>query len=301
MVIILLVLITIFPFFFISLSSHPTGPLSQLNSFGHFAFFAFFALFLSRLTSIARLSIYWQTALVITVILLLGGFIELTQSYFDRTASWRDMGVNLLGGFGGLLFLSPVRYSLPRVLKNGLQISVLGLCIFLFSSPVITLLDMYQANRHFPVLSDFETRFEADRWSRGVVDHSVARHGNASLRVYLDTDRFSGTKLTRSFGNWQGYSALAFSIHNPDPQSLSLILSIRDLEHSSRGSEYDDRFNYSFEISQGWNDLKVPLTDIENAPAERTLNLKRLTDVVIFATNLPEPRTINLDHVRLIP
>jgi hypothetical protein len=40
--------------------------------------------------------------------------------------------------------------------------------------------------------------------------------------------------------------------------------------------------------------------DIENAPSSRTLELNRLSEVVIFTTDLPSPRLTYLDYVRLM-
>jgi hypothetical protein len=91
------------------------------------------------------------------------------------------------------------------------------------------------------------------------------------------------------------YSALAFSIYNPDLKALSLTVSIRDREHFRRGGEYRDRFNRSFVMPPGWNDVIIPVADIENAPSGRRLELDRLKEVVIFAVELPAQRVIYLD------
>ena len=150
------------------------------------------------------------------------------------------------------------------------------------------------------MLSDFETRFEARRWSSGEIDRTVGRHGRASLRVSMGTEKYAGTTLKRSFGDWRGHCAFAFSLYNPDPEPLSITVSIRDEEHFRRGGEYHDRFNRVFTMGQGWNEFHIPVADIEHAPSARTLDLSRLTEVVIFTVDPPAPRVMYLDHVRLI-
>jgi hypothetical protein len=298
----LLILFAVLPLFFVPLGQDPMGPLAQLNIFGHFIFFALLAWVLTRLPAVAGLSIFRQIALVIVAVTILGGSVELIQEYFGRTASWKDFGVNLIGALFGLLFFASGRIRLPWIMLRGVQVMVLALCLFLFSNPVITLWDMRQASRQFPVLGDFETRLETGRWTSGEIDREFARHGQASLKVPLETGRkYPGTTLRRSFGDWRSFSFLAFSVHNPDSEPLFLTLSIRDHEHNRRGGEYTDRFNKSFRIDQGWNDIRVSIQDIENAPAERTLELDSLSEVVFFTTELDQPRIIHLDHVRLIP
>ena len=190
-----------------------------------------------------------------------------------------------------------------RLVLVGLQIAVIVAAGAIFYAPVSTLWDMAQAKRQFPVLGDFETRLEANRWSSGVIVEGIARHGTHSLKVDLGIDqtkKYHGTTLQRSFGDWQGYTTFAFSLFNPDDQPLTITVSIRDHEHFRRGGEYSDRFNRRFEMGPGWNDIAIPIADIQNAPAERKLELDDLSEVVIFTVDPPAPRQMYLDYVRLI-
>ena len=232
---------------------------------------------------------------------MVGGVIELIQPFFGRSASWIDMGFNLFGGFIGLVFFAPARLEISRRILWSLQIGAVVLASLIFYGPMTTLWDMHVAARQFPVLSDFETRFEPKRWTAGVIDTSLAKTGNASLRVDLDTEKYAGTAMWRSLGDWQDYSTLALSIYNPDPKPLVMTITIRDEEHSRRGGEYHDRFNREFTLHQGWNDIRIPIAVIKNAPAERTMDLSNLTYLVVFTMNLSKNYTIYLDNIHLIP
>lgn len=53
-------------------------------------------------------------------------------------------------------------------------------------------------------------------------------------------------------------------------------------------------------MKQGWNDVSIPIVDIENAPAARKMELEHLSEVVIFTVDPPAPRVMYLDYVRLI-
>lgn len=274
---------------------------SQLYRFAHLAFFAFMAWGLSTQPSLSRRPFLLQVIIIISAVFLLGGMIELTQPYFGRSASWWDLGVDLVGGLIGIMLFSAARRGLRpwhRVLGQFAAVSLATLVLY---GPVITIWDMWQASRQFPVLSDFESRFEAQRWSSGRIDRGVAHHGRSSLRVFLPKRKYPGTTLKRSLGDWRGYSAFAFSLYNPDPEPLSITVSIRDEEHSRRGGQYADRFNRTFTIEQGWKDVFIPVADIEKAPLSRTLDLGRLSAVVIFTVSPPSPRLMYLDYVRLIP
>ena len=286
--------------FFLDMEHGPDSALPQLYGFAHLVFFMLMAWGLSTLPNLARRPFFLQFVLIMSVVFLVGGIIEVIQPYFGRSAKWRDLGINVLGGFFGMMFFAPLRRSLSRSLLVCAQLCALTLAVVMFHGPAITLWDMWRASRQFPVLSDFETPFEASRWSSGEIDRTVARHGHASLRVALGTEKYAGTTLVRSFGDWQGYSTFSFSLYNPDADPLHLTVSIRDEEHWRRGGEYHDRFNRTFTMEQGWNEVHVPVADIENAPAARTLDLSRLSEVVIFTVDPPAPRVMYLDYVRLI-
>jgi VanZ family protein len=287
--------------FFVDMGHGPESAISQLYGFAHLGFFMVMAWGLSRLPVLTRRRFWFQFLLIMSAVLFVGGCIELIQPYFGRTARWRDLGIDLLGGFVGMVFLVSARRTFGRGLLAFGQLSGLALAVVMSYGPVVTLWDMRQASREFPVLSDFETRLEARRWCSGETENGIARHGESSFRVSMGTEKYAGTTLKRSFGDWRGYSAFAFSLYNPDPDPLRITVSIRDKEHFRRGGEYHDRFNRAFMMEQGWNDVYIPVADIENAPTERKLELNDLSEVVIFTVDQPAPRVMCLDYVRLIP
>ena len=295
----LLATVVVIPLFFIDTGFGPGSAASQLYGFAHLFIFAAVAIGLSWVMDSAQRTLWHQVFLTLLVIICLSGIIELAQPFFGRSASWRDLGINLLGGLLGLSFFVPSRRDLEIRFLAFTQVLVLAMTALVFYRPVVTLWDMWQASRQFPVLSDFENRLEAKRWSNGEIDDSMAKHGKRSLKVGLGTRKYAGTTLRRSFGDWRGYNTFAFSIYNPG-KDIFFTVSIRDHPHFRRGGEYHDRFNRKFKTNKGWNDVSIPIADILNAPSERKLELDRLSEVVIFTTGLKKPRTIYLDHVRLI-
>jgi hypothetical protein len=287
------------PFFFLEIGPGPGSPVTQLYGFAHLFFFALSAWWLARWIRWSQRPFWYRALLVMLLLAGLGGAIELIQPHFGRGASWRDFGIDILGGLLGLFCLAPDRRHIRRLFLLSAQFFILAAITATFYGPLVTLWDMCQASRQFPVLSDFETRFEARRWSSGEISKSVSRRGHNSLRVLLDKGNYPGTTLQRSFGNWQGYTRFSFSLYLPDETPLRITVSIRDHDHNRRGGEFHDRFNRTFTMRQGWNDIVIPISDIERAPVERTLALDRLSEVVIFTTNLPAPRVVYIDDVRL--
>ena len=296
-------LIAVLPFFFLDIEPGPKSAVVQLYGFAHYFFFALAAWWLSGIFDSPKRSLPQQIFLIIIGIIFTGGPIELIQPFFGRDAEWRDLEIDILGGLFGIAFWVPARHQMRRSFRAGFQIAVLAAAILLFYAPVSTLLDMAIAEEHYPVLGDFETHLEAERWSSGEIVAGIACHGMHSLKVDLGIDRkktYHGTTLLRSFGDWRSYTTLAFCLFNPEDRILTITVSIRDHEHNRRGGEYNDRFNRQFEMRPGWNNVAIPIVDILNAPLERNLELDDLSEVVIFTVDPPEPRQMYLDYVRLI-
>jgi len=159
--------------FFIDMKHESGGAAYQLYGFGHLAFFMLLAAMLSRLPSLARRPFLSQLFIIMFVVLVVGGIIELIQPYFGRTARWRDLGIDLVGGLLGLMFLAPARRGLSRRVLTLAQIAVVAAAVMVFSGPVVTIWDMRQASKQFPVLGDFETKLEARRWASGEIDKDL--------------------------------------------------------------------------------------------------------------------------------
>ena len=288
-------LLGIVPLFFINLDNRVPDIPRELYAFGHVGFFGLLALLLMDLPRLRTRPYPVRAGLVLLLILLLGTAIELLQALVGRQAGLRDVWQNMVGAAAAVSLFAP--QGLPRRLLVG------GAAILLaveLQGPTIGLWDRGVAHARFPVLGDFDTRFEHRRWSGGVPDDTVARSGERSLRLDLQPEaRYAGTTLRRSFGDWSSYAFLELSLYNPDDEPLRITVSIRDHAHFKRGGVYHDRFNRSFILETGWNDLRIPITDIRNAPAERSLDLSDLAEVVIFTSTHQQHRTLYLDRVRL--
>lgn len=127
------------PLFLIDMKHESGSAIYQLYGFAHLAFFMLMAWGLSRLPDLAERPFLFQFFIIMSVVLLAGGIIELIQSYFGRTARWRDLGIDLQGAFIGVVFLVPTRRALRRgVLVFG-QIAAAGIAVIVFYGPVVTL------------------------------------------------------------------------------------------------------------------------------------------------------------------
>ncbi|MDY6951840.1 MAG: hypothetical protein SWE60_10025 [Thermodesulfobacteriota bacterium] len=166
----------------------------------------------------------------------------------------------------------------------------------------IALTDEQIAREQFPVMADFETPFETDRWTGGAkmgIDRDMARHGTASLIIHLTTAQYSGAGLKYFPGDWSDYSVFRFSVFNPSSAPMKVLCRVHDALHFKKGGKYEDRFNRTLVIDAGWNDIDISLEDIAKAPKNRPMEMSRIQGFGIFTVQLPTPQTINIDYLRL--
>ncbi|WP_028585965.1 VanZ family protein [Desulfogranum mediterraneum] len=301
-----LVLGLIAPFFFFGGPGyHAERSFKAGWDLGHIVFFTIAALLLHGWLERGR---QWSSARclggVFLLILLLGTGVELLQMQLNgRYPDGYDLLRNQLGALLGYLLASHVRGQLLAPwwrLALGLVVPVLLLVALWPLGRSLT--DEYTARQQFPLLADFETPFEQLRWlnPRQLTRQStIVRHGDHAVKVSLTTAQYSGTSLFYFPGNWQGYSWLHFSVYNPLAQGLELHCRIHDRQHKKNGMVFKDRYHQKFFLHQGWNDLKVFLTEVELAPASRSMAMEQIEGLGFFVIRQPHPRDIYLDYLYL--
>lgn len=269
---------------------------------GHIVAFAVWTRLLMHQPRLAALRWRWQFILALGLVLAVGGTVEVLQGTFGRYPSWADMGRNLLGALIVLGFWVPARKALSHARRRAFQLFTLALLLLALVPLGRSLCDEWQAWRSFPVLGDFEAPCELDRWS-GSADLSIDGHhsvsGRCALQADLSTARYSGAALHYFPGDWRGWRWLTFSVFNPDPEPIRLVCKINDHLHDISGYRFNDRFNRRVAIDPGWQRVRIDLADVRRAPADREMDLARVTEFNLFAVSLTHQRTIYLDRLVL--
>lgn len=297
------------PFFFLGGPSFRSArSYSQLWNLGHILYFALLTLWLQRLPALRRdtLPAGHRLALLFLCPLLIGIVIECLQFLSNgRTPSIADICRNQLGVITALVFQRPLPWRTDfRPLSAFLRGGTLFLLLLALLPLGRALWDERQARRQFPLLADFESPFELDRWlypRQLQQEKSIVRHGRRAARVQLSTARYSGIALFHFPGNWQGYRWLRCSVYNPLATPLELNCRIHDAAHRRHGNRYEDRFNTRFLLRPGWNDLEVSLQQVATAPKNRPMDMQAIEGFGLFVVEQEQPLSLFLDHVYLAP
>lgn len=299
----LIIILACSPFFFVGGPGyHSSRSFQAVWDLGHIFIFTLLTLVIlshwnrPKSDFVRRFFFYF----IFLLIFLIGIGVELCQTMVNgRNPDIPDLLRNQLGCIFGYYLFFIKRSSFSRA-KTHLLHLLMGCLLSLACVPLfIGLGDELLARSQFPVLADFESMFEKNRWvdpRQLRISGDKARSGDKSLLVRLSTATYSGTSLFYFPNNWQGYNWLHFSVFNPNTATMTLHCRIHDKQHNKK---FQDRYHHQFVLQPGWNDLDISLSDVENAPKTRKMNMTAIEQVGFFFINLPRPQYIYLDHVFL--
>ena len=285
------------------------GAVRSLREFwnlGHIALFLVLGyLLLTPPSPLATRTFTMQFLAVVSFAFLLGGLIELVQARIGRDMSLIDVTRDGIGALLSLAFLAPQRLSLSVTARRSLQASVLLLLAWACTPFAMALWDENQANKHWPELANFESSMELGRWSstgaaRLSIDDTVSLKGGHAMRIELSTSKYSGASLDYFPRDWSAYERLIINLYNPAANPMTVTCRIHDRIHSqSRIQQYKDRFNRTYQLNPGWNQITISLQELANAPAGRSMNTQLIDGLQIFVSGLASPATIYIDEIYL--
>lgn len=275
---------------------------AELWNYGHIIYFALLAGLLLKLPPIKRQTPVRQWLIVLGFTLLSGSLIEVLQQYTQRDAQLGDVARDLAGGFLLLAFAPASGARSGREWQLGIRLAASTLLILLLLPLCRILIDEASARWQFPVLANFETPFEMDRWS---IRPDLAARITASprtghmLEIPLSSTRYSGIGLRYFPGDWHEYRFLQVELYNPDRAPLRITCRIHDLAHTRGTQHIEDRYNQRFVLESGWNTLRIDLRSVTAAPLHRSMDMRQIRGIGFFASSLPAPRRLYLDNLRL--
>ena len=269
---------------------------------GHILLFFIFAYAsLTYWSWLKRKNLIRQLLFLFLIVLIIGIFIELLQVKFHRDLDFHDVWRDLLGMSLFFFFFAQVNRFMPKKILKLAQVFLIIFLLIELYFPFRAIADEIISHKQFPVLSDFETPFEMDRWNGDAKMEKVddfSYSGKACAKILLTTDLYSGVSLSYFPQDWQGSRYLEFYLFSEN--NLRMTCRIHDDIHIKNREPFEDRLNKRLFLHPGWNHVIIPIEEITTAPAGREMNLKKIMNLGIFASRLSSPITVFIDDVRLV-
>ena len=273
--------------------------LKELWNLAHIAYFFLLLYLIGYIQPLKNIPAKMLIPGLVLFSLLLGGLIELGQYATGRTPDGQDIVLDLTGALLALVFLS--RYSKPfnRGLLLCFRIALLTLLAVKTTPFAIAVADEIIAYRQFPVLINNDTPFEIGRW-RGNADIEIERIESANLlKMWFPPEiQFPGTSLRYFPGDWSEYNRLVIRFYNPSSVPLNITVRAHDRAHES-SYLHQDRFNLNARVQPGWTELQIELDQIESAPQDRKMNMREISDLSVFTSQLSALRILYIDKIHL--
>ena len=281
---------------------------------GHVPLFALFAvavLGVSRSVDRGRVwprSRHYLLALLVTIVA--GGAVEALQALGARDASLGDLARDAAGGAAALLLawardLRAAGGSQRKRAHPGPAVLLALVLLGVGLAPLaVTALAYVQRDAAFPVICDFEARWE-ERFIIGR-DAELDREeppngwpgarGDRAARLTFLPAKYPALLVREPYPDWTGYDRLVFGVYSELEGEIELALRIHDAAHEN---DYHDRFNRMLAIPPGASRIEIALEEVRHAPREREMDLARIRNLALFAIEPSDSFSVFLDGFRL--
>ena len=249
--------------------------------------------------------------LVLAAAAAIGLLVELAQQWSGRDAELGDFIRDVIGAAVFLAFaalLDPALRDRPRRYRRTTRVIVAGTATLLLVLALAELAQWcaayVQRIQRFPEIVRFDSP-----WSTRFV--SVGRHDLRFVtppadwespdsarvgRLTLKPSRYAGFTIDEPYPRWEGFDALVIELYSEATHAYPVTVRVHDAAHNQ---DYSDRFNARFTIKPGANRIRIPLTSIESAPRNRSMDMDDIAGIVVFASSPAAPLTLLVRSVGL--
>lgn len=158
-----------------------------------------------------------------------------------------------------------------------------------------------ERNNAFPVIADFDAdwassfmRFNDTEILQ--VSGSKQKKNNNMHLVRFNQGDYPGISVIEPEPDWSSYRKLRLKVYSMDKHSSKLVLRVRDNSHNQNHS---DRLNAELLVQPGFNEFDIALSQLQQEPANRELDLTHISGVILFSARLEEPLQLAVSNIYL--
>jgi len=171
---------------------------------------------------------------------------------------------------------------------------------------IIVVLDDFNQREDFPILLKNKSVFEITRFKKSNINIELVNNiynqdkETKVLKFTFKPGNYSTAILGTFETDWSEYGSLVFSVYNDNETPSSFVIRIHDSKHEKVDYAYRDRFNKIIKLKNGWNEIIISLSDVKNAPVNRYMNMKKISQLIIFKSNVKKEQQLYFGKMRLV-
>jgi len=265
---------------------------SSVQNVGHFVLFAVLAsAYFFHMDKTSDWRYFHKAFFTFFILTAIGIVAEVAQVFLPtRSASFADIGRNLLGVSVGILTYDWIKYR-KKLNKKLLSFCLLALVsvTFWICKPAFQLITYNIFKSPSPVVMSFGDPFvksmisKIDGASFALVENNLSTKKDWLLMEF-SRYKYSGIVIHEPQANWANYEYLSLTFLNKSDAPVMLEVRIHDVQHDN---SYQDRFNTKLNIKPGESTIKVPLEDIRSLGRRwpvRRMNLQQISQLQLFTS-----------------
>ena len=242
---------------------------------------------------------------VACVIFAFGVLIELVQSFTGRSPNAHDVVSNAHGILAAVLifYAHTLRRSTPRV---AVVLLLAGITVIWMAwrQPLLAIIDVIKARREFPVLADFDSSAEFDRFHfrqcKPYLSRQDATSGQYSMELNYLPEPYPGARLQQFNPDWSGIESLEMDLTldaaYPD-NTLEMIIQVLDRKSDDTNTSC---FWRKIDLKPGVRQhIKFNRDELVSGPRGRNLQLKAIIAVDWIAIEPAANAKVRIDTIGL--
>jgi len=250
------------------------------------------------------LLMYWrgpftgQLKMAVVGGMVVGGGIEFMQLLVGRSALLEDFYLDL----AGICLAAGLVIWKGHKLRIGLGLMVL--MVLLLSAQLHFLpgliLGSYDAQKVFPLISDFEGTHERSLWSSTYDAHLDISKTDNNTVLSLESgppSRWPGAQMKHFPPDWSGYSTLKLDVRHTTAGKQKVPFTVRLDDFQSR-TDQSWAADY-FKATSEWTTYSIPVVDRQVHQGDRMLDIQDISCILIFLSAKQDSTSLEIDNIRL--
>ncbi len=225
---------------------------------------------------------------------------EAAQIPMARSASVKDLVSDMAGAISFLLAAAAFRSRLVLAIP---ALAAAGAIVYWSASPFIAMSQAFRdRNAGFPVLFAGDALATPDLVIRKNMRMETGwdqEIGRLYTRAVWPPGVVPSIQFIELYPDWSGFDSLVLYVEVETAFPVTVTVRVHDEAHRRGRQSHNDRYNRRITLDPGFNAVRIPVGEIEDAPRGRRMNMRQIEALVVFSVADEAERILRFYEFRL--